>query len=87
MFWSSKLLPCLGWMQLGSVIGSVIVCMQLVTAIDAVTGCKTKVIYSSTHNQTDLLLGEFWLSVIWKILYEIDVHLAFELNLNKCKDA
>lgn len=36
MFWSSKLFPCLGWMQLGSVRGSVIACLQLVTAIDVV---------------------------------------------------
>lgn len=35
MFWSSKLFPCLGWIQLGSVRGSVIPCLQLV-----VTGCK-----------------------------------------------
>lgn len=42
MFWSSELFYCLEWMQLGSVRGSVIACMQLVTAIDVVTGCKPK---------------------------------------------
>lgn len=42
MFWSSKLFRCLEWMQLGSVRGSVIACMQLVTAIDVATWCKPR---------------------------------------------
>lgn len=56
MFLNSKLFHSLGWMQLGSVIGSVIACMQLVTAFDVVTGCKAR---SSTMVQV-IRLTCYW---------------------------